>query len=285
MTAQRLRFTDLKTGPCKATNCPYPRSPTNCVNTRRPKRRKVASMRRSRRQQRGHDERAKADRQMQEKQQRAPSWWCRAEANSRIWTTGASKADRIEMGGEENCSKWSAHAFCRQCPFPFRRCQLLCGGRLLRQGRCGSLRAVARRSCRAARADGQSRDEGFRRVAARRTAGRDHGRQSRPVTPARIRDLTFSVPKSWSLLALVGKDERIVAAYREAVIEALQWAKRTLPKPVSSKGRGSDRRNGQSRGRPLPARRQPQPGAQSPFPRGHCQCHPGQGWQVADPRE
>jgi len=27
-------------------------------------------------------------------------------------------------------------------------------------------------------------------------------------------DLTFSLPKSWSLLALVGKDERIIAAYR-----------------------------------------------------------------------
>jgi conjugative relaxase-like TrwC/TraI family protein len=37
-------------------------------------------------------------------------------------------------------------------------------------------------------------------------------------------DLTFSLPKSWSLLALVGKDERIIAAYRSAVIETLQWA-------------------------------------------------------------
>ncbi|MBA3878094.1 MAG: TrwC protein [Sphingobium sp.] len=39
-------------------------------------------------------------------------------------------------------------------------------------------------------------------------------------------DLTFSLPKSWSLLALVGKDERIVTAYREAVIETLQWAEK-----------------------------------------------------------
>ena len=37
-------------------------------------------------------------------------------------------------------------------------------------------------------------------------------------------DLTFSLPKSWSLLALVGKDERIVAAYRAALVETLQWA-------------------------------------------------------------
>jgi conjugative relaxase-like TrwC/TraI family protein len=40
-------------------------------------------------------------------------------------------------------------------------------------------------------------------------------------------DLTFSLPKSWSLLALVGKDERIIAAYREAVIETLHWAEKT----------------------------------------------------------
>jgi len=39
-------------------------------------------------------------------------------------------------------------------------------------------------------------------------------------------DLTFSLPKSWSLLALVGKDERIIDAYRNAVIETLQWAER-----------------------------------------------------------
>lgn len=39
-------------------------------------------------------------------------------------------------------------------------------------------------------------------------------------------DLTFSLPKSWSLLALVGKDERIITAYREAVIATLQWAEK-----------------------------------------------------------
>ena len=47
------------------------------------------------------------------------------------------------------------------------------------------------------------------------------GQAHRPGT-----DLSFSVPKSWSLLALVGKDERIIAAYREAVVEALQWAEK-----------------------------------------------------------
>ena len=47
------------------------------------------------------------------------------------------------------------------------------------------------------------------------------GQAHRPGT-----DLTFSLPKSWSLLALIGKDERIVAAYREAVTEALKWAEK-----------------------------------------------------------
>ena len=45
------------------------------------------------------------------------------------------------------------------------------------------------------------------------------GQTHRPGT-----DLTFSLPKSWSLLALVGKDQRIIEAYREAVSETLAWA-------------------------------------------------------------
>jgi conjugative relaxase-like TrwC/TraI family protein len=47
------------------------------------------------------------------------------------------------------------------------------------------------------------------------------GQAHRPGT-----DLAFSLPKTWSLLALVGKDQRIVEAYREAVIEALTWAEK-----------------------------------------------------------
>ncbi len=39
-------------------------------------------------------------------------------------------------------------------------------------------------------------------------------------------DLTFSLPKSWSLLALVGGDRRIIMAYGEAVKETLAWAER-----------------------------------------------------------
>ena len=47
------------------------------------------------------------------------------------------------------------------------------------------------------------------------------GQSHRPGT-----DLTFSLPKSWSLLALVGKDARIIEAYREAVRETLGWAEK-----------------------------------------------------------
>ena len=39
-------------------------------------------------------------------------------------------------------------------------------------------------------------------------------------------DLTFSLPKSWSVLALVGGDKWIIEAYREAVIETLRWAEK-----------------------------------------------------------
>jgi conjugative relaxase-like TrwC/TraI family protein len=41
-------------------------------------------------------------------------------------------------------------------------------------------------------------------------------------------DLTFSLPKSWSILALVGGDTRILDAYGEAVKEALGWAEKNL---------------------------------------------------------
>ena len=39
-------------------------------------------------------------------------------------------------------------------------------------------------------------------------------------------DLTFSMPKSWSLIALVGGDKRVLDAYRDAVKETLGWAER-----------------------------------------------------------
>lgn len=41
-------------------------------------------------------------------------------------------------------------------------------------------------------------------------------------------DLTFSMPKSWSLLALVGGDRRILDAYGAAVRETLAWAEKNL---------------------------------------------------------
>lgn len=41
-------------------------------------------------------------------------------------------------------------------------------------------------------------------------------------------DLTFSMPKSWSLLSLVGGDKRILDAYAAAVRETLAWAEKNL---------------------------------------------------------
>ncbi|MBC2668213.1 MobF family relaxase [Novosphingobium piscinae] len=41
-------------------------------------------------------------------------------------------------------------------------------------------------------------------------------------------DLTFSLPKSWSVLALVGGDKRILEAYAGAVRETLRWAEKNL---------------------------------------------------------
>ncbi|WP_447953559.1 MobF family relaxase [Sphingopyxis chilensis] len=41
-------------------------------------------------------------------------------------------------------------------------------------------------------------------------------------------DLTFSMPKSWSLLALVGGDRRILDGYSAAVKETLAWAEKNL---------------------------------------------------------
>lgn len=41
-------------------------------------------------------------------------------------------------------------------------------------------------------------------------------------------DLTFSMPKSWSLIGLVGGETRVLAAYREAVTETMEWAEKNL---------------------------------------------------------
>ncbi len=51
-------------------------------------------------------------------------------------------------------------------------------------------------------------------------------------------DLTFSLPKSWSLLALVGGDKRIIHAYRTAVTETLEWAEKNAAETrVASRGK------------------------------------------------
>ncbi len=53
-------------------------------------------------------------------------------------------------------------------------------------------------------------------------------------------DLTFSLPKSWSLLALVGGDARILDAYKAAVLETLKWAERNAAQARIERG-GTER--------------------------------------------
>src|SRR3546814_8481309 len=58
-------------------------------------------------------------------------------------------------------------------------------------------------------------------------------------------DLTFSLPKSWSVLALVGGDKRIIEAYREAVVETLPWAEKNAAETrLVEIGRASCRERG-----------------------------------------
>jgi conjugative relaxase-like TrwC/TraI family protein len=51
-------------------------------------------------------------------------------------------------------------------------------------------------------------------------------------------DLTFSLPKSWSLIALVGGDRRIIEAYGEAVKATLAWAEKNAAHARVDTGKG-----------------------------------------------
>ena len=51
-------------------------------------------------------------------------------------------------------------------------------------------------------------------------------------------DLTFSMPKSWSLIALVGGDRRIIDAYGEAVKATLSWAEKNAAQARVDDGKG-----------------------------------------------
>lgn len=53
-------------------------------------------------------------------------------------------------------------------------------------------------------------------------------------------DLTFSVPKSVSLLALVGGDQRLVEAVRDAAAATLGWAERNIAEARTWNGRGQE---------------------------------------------
>lgn len=51
-------------------------------------------------------------------------------------------------------------------------------------------------------------------------------------------DLTFSMPKSWSLIALIGGDRRIIEAYGEAVKATLAWAEKNAAQARVDTGSG-----------------------------------------------
>ena len=97
------------------------------------------------------------------------------------------------------------------------------------------------------------------------------GREHRAGT-----DLTFSMPKSWSLLALVGGDKRIIDAYAAAVKETLAWAEKNLAETrMEVRGREKIAQTGNLLVGAVPARHQPQPGAQCPHPCRRRQRDPG----------
>ncbi len=53
-------------------------------------------------------------------------------------------------------------------------------------------------------------------------------------------DLTMSAPKSLSILALVGRDARLVAAVREATAATLYWAERNIAETRVWNGRNQE---------------------------------------------
>ena len=53
-------------------------------------------------------------------------------------------------------------------------------------------------------------------------------------------DLTFSAPKSVSLLAYIGGDDRLLAAHMDAVRSTLAWTEKTFAEARVSKGRGQE---------------------------------------------
>ena len=87
-------------------------------------------------------------------------------------------------------------------------------------------------------------------------------------------DLTFSLPKSWSLIALVGRDERIIDAYADAIRETLAWAEKNLAETrMEASGKEKIVATGNSGRGAVPSRHQPQPGAERALPRGGGERH------------
>ena len=94
--------------------------------------------------------------------------------------------------------------------------------------------APGRAGGRGVGAHGSSRSSHLQGRAGRQSAGRPAAGQTgqrRGIHHRPGRDVTLSAPKSVSLMALVGGDDRIVAAHDRAVTRTLAWTRNSIPMP------------------------------------------------------
>jgi len=97
------------------------------------------------------------------------------------------------------------------------------------------------------------------------------------------RDVTLSAPKSVSLMALVGGDDRIVGSHDRAVTRTFAWVERNrVETPDAGQGhRGNGPRGRAKDGdRNLPPRHLPKPRAAAPHPCGGGEHGAGRGWEM-----
>ena len=131
------------------------------------------------------------------------------------------KGNGRDLSAAGSRDKDQTDAFRRQC-VPFSRRELFRGRQLLHRRRCRSFRTWV----------GKERNDLALRAASRRLlmpccgelpGGIHHNAARGPQAGNGPHVLT---PEELSLLALVGGDQRIIDAYREAVIETLRWAEK-----------------------------------------------------------
>ena len=95
-------------------------------------------------------------------------------------------------------------------------------------------------------------------------------------------DLTFSMPKSASLMAQLGEDKRVLLAQDIAVKSVMAYLEKNFAeaRDYSRNSNGEPVKTGKSSLRALPTRHEPQARSTKPHTRGHCSNDPGQGGQL-----